>query len=445
LTAHFEKGIAMNVRQTALTTLTRCDRDGSYSNLALDAAIKAGNFSSADRGLLTALVYGVIERRMTLDYLIDCLSDRKPDQIDPQVRNILRLGLYQLRYMDRIPPHAAINESVSLASRKSAGFINALLRAYQRRSKEITLPTKEDGILPYLSVRYSFPIPLCERFIRIFGEERAERVLAAFAIQPPLTIRVNTLKQDRDTLVRMLSTPECLATPSDLCPTAIRLDSTAPLREGIEQGLFFVQDIASQLCVRTLDVNPGDTVIDACCCPGSKSFGAAIDMNNQGRVLCFDLHQNKLSLVSAGAERLGISILQTNARDSRTFDPSLVGIADRVLCDVPCSGFGVIAKKPEIRYKDPAESAALPDIQLAILENNCRYVKNGGVLVYSTCTIFPEENEQNIARFLSSHPEFTLESFTHGEIRAKDGMLTLTPDEHGTDGFFIAKLRKKSL
>ena len=153
----------MNVRQTALTTLTRCDRDGSYSNLALDAAIKAGNFSPADRGLLTALVYGVIERRMTLDYLIDRLSDRKPDQIDPQVRNILRLGLYQLRYMDRIPPHAAINESVSLASRKSAGFINALLRAYQRRSKEITLPTKEDGILSYLSVRYSFPI----RFVNV--------------------------------------------------------------------------------------------------------------------------------------------------------------------------------------------------------------------------------------------------------------------------------------
>ena len=435
----------MNVRQTALATLTRCDRDGSYSNLALDAAIKAGNFNPADRGLLTALVYGVIERRITLDYLIDRFSDRKPDQIDPQVRNILRLGLYQLRYMDRIPPHAAINESVSLAPKKSAGFVNALLRAYQRRASEISLPTKEEGMLPYLSVRYSFPTELCDRFLRIFGEERAERVLAAFAVQPPLTIRVNTLKQNRDALMQWLSTQDCAPTPSELCPTAIRLDSAAPLRDGVEQGLFFVQDIASQLCVKTLDAHPGDTVIDACCCPGSKSFGAAIDMNDQGRILCFDLHKNKLSLVEAGAARLGISILQTNARDSRTFDPSLVETADRVLCDVPCSVFGVIAKKPESRYKDPADSAALPDIQLAILENNCRYVKNGGVLVYSTCTIFPEENEQNIARFLSNHPEFTLEPFAHGEIEAKDGMLTLTPDEHGTDGFFIAKLRKKSL
>ena len=437
--------MAMNVRQTALSTLTRCDRNGSYSNLALDAAIRSGDFSPADRGLLTTLVYGVIERRITLDYIIDRLSDRDPDKIDPQVRNILRLGLYQLRYLDRIPAHAAINESVSLATRKSSGFINALLRSYQRREKEISLPTREEGILPYLSVRYSFPEPLCARFIDIFGEERAERLLDAFSVQPPLTIRVNTLKTDRNTLLAQLSSPETAPTASPLSPDGILLGSAAPLHDGIQKGLFFVQDAASQLCVRTLDARPGHTVIDACCCPGSKSFGAAIDMQNRGRLLSFDLHKSKLSLVSAGAERLGISILETDARDSRHYDPTLEGIADRVLCDVPCSGFGVIAKKPEIRYKDPADSAALPDIQLAILENNCRYVKDGGILVYSTCTVFPEENEENVARFLARHPEFSPEPFFHGDIQAPCGMLTLTPDEHGTDGFFIAKLRKHSL
>jgi len=435
----------MNVRQTALATLTRCDRDGSYSNLALDAAIKAGNFSPADRGLLTALVYGVIERRITLDYIIDRLSDRPADQIDPQVRNILRLGLYQLRYFDRIPAHAAIHESVSLATRKTAGFVNALLRSYQRRRDEIFLPKREDEFITYLSVNYSFPVPLCSKFVEIFGEERAERVLSAFSVQPPLTVRVNTLKNDRKTLIDSLSKQNVSAHASALSPDGVHLDSSAPLHDGVENGLFFVQDVASQLCVRTLDAKPGDTVIDACCCPGSKSFGAAIDMNNRGRILCFDLHKNKLSLVEAGAEKLGISILETNARDSRTYDPALVGIADRVLCDVPCSGFGVIAKKPEIRYKDPADSASLPDIQLAILENNCRYVKDGGILVYSTCTILPEENEKNIERFLSSHPEFITEPFFHGDIRANSGMMTFTPDEHGTDGFFVAKLRKKSL
>jgi 16S rRNA (cytosine967-C5)-methyltransferase len=221
------------------------------------------------------------------------------------------------------------------------------------------------------------------------------------------------------------------------------VENAQALLSGLEDGSFFVQDAASQLCVRMLDARPGQTVIDACCCPGSKSFGAAIDMKNEGVLYSFDLHRNKLSLVERGAAGLEISILRTDARDSRTFDPALVAVADRVLCDVPCSGFGVIAKKPEIRYKDPAESAALPDIQLAILENNCRYVKDGGILVYSTCTLLPEENENNIARFLDRHPEFSLVPFSHGTISAPTGMLTMTPDEHTTDGFFIAKLMKK--
>ena len=196
-------------------------------------------------------------------------------------------------------------------------------------------------------------------------------------------------------------------------------------------GDFFVQDEASQLCVRALDAHPGETVIDACACPGSKSFGAAIDMENRGRVLSFDLHENKLSLVRAGAERLGITILTAAAHDGRFFQPSLEETADRVLCDVPCSGYGVIGKKPEIRYKDPAECAGLPDIQLAILENNSRYVKRGGVLVYSTCTLLPEENEENVARFLARHPAFAPES-----------MRTFTPDADGTDGFFVCRMRR---
>lgn len=436
-----------NVRQTSLAVLNRCDRDGSYSNLALDAAIRGGDFSPADRGLLTALVYGVIERRITLDYILNRLSDREPEKVDPQVRNILRLGLYQLRYMDRIPEHAAIHESVSLAPRKSAGFVNAILRSYQRRGGEIRLPAREEDLISYLSVTYSFPSVLCERFVGIFGEERAEQVLAAFAKQPPLVIRTNTLKNNREELIAALNRVNETARECTLTDDGVLLDNAAPLREGVEKGLFFVQDNASHYCVRTLDAQPGDTVIDACCCPGSKSFGAAIDMQNRGRVLCFDLHKNKLSLVEAGAKRLGISILETDARDSRTYDPTLEGIADRVLCDVPCSGYGVIAKKPEIRYKDPADSAGLPDIQLAILENNARYVKAGGVLVYSTCTLLPEENEGNVARFLERHPEFRLEPFAHGDITvsAPNGMLTLTPDVNGTDGFFIAKMRKKTL
>jgi 16S rRNA (cytosine967-C5)-methyltransferase len=384
-------------------------------------------------------VYGVIERRITLDYIIDKLSSLPPSKIERTTRNILRMGLYQLMHLDRIPPHAAINESVALATRKTAGFVNALLRSYQRRCGELALPDREDGILPYLSVTYSFPEPLCARFVDIFGAERAERVLAAFSHRPPTTVRVNTLKTDREAVISRFA-PD--ASPSPISPDGVIIEGADALRQGLNEGLFFVQDAASQLCVRTLDAKPGHTVIDACCCPGSKSFGAAMDMRNEGVLHSFDLHRNKLSLVERGAAELGISILRTDARDSRTFDPSLVGVADRVLCDVPCSGFGVIAKKPEIRYKDPADSAALPDIQLAILENNCRYLKDGGILVYSTCTLLPEENEGNIARFLDRHPEFSPVPFSCGNIYAQNGMLTLTPDEHGTDGFFIAKMRK---
>jgi 16S rRNA (cytosine967-C5)-methyltransferase len=212
---------------------------------------------------------------------------------------------------------------------------------------------------------------------------------------------------------------------------------------GYDNGLFFVQDEASQICVEALDAREGDTLLDICACPGSKSFGSAIKMNNKGRILSFDLHENKLSLIRSGALRLGIDIIETRAADGRIEIPELIGCADRVLCDVPCSGFGVISKKPELRYKDPKESERLPEIQRAILNNACKYVKRGGVLVYSTCTLLPEENELAIKDFLSHHPEFELVPFIVGKIEATDGYITLYPHIHKTDGFFISKLIRK--
>ena len=209
-------------------------------------------------------------------------------------------------------------------------------------------------------------------------------------------------------------------------------NAPVPALPGFSDGHFFVQDEASQLCVEALDAKAGMSVIDVCACPGSKSFGAAADMENRGHLVCCDLHKNKLSLVESGAARLGISIIETEARDARDPNPAWAGAFDRVLCDVPCSGFGVFAKKPELRYKDPAKSAALPDIQLAILENASTYLKAGGILVYSTCTLLPTENEENVNRFLQSHPAFSL-------LRER----TLTPDVDGTDGFYFAVLQKQ--
>ena len=431
-------------RALALSLLLRCEGDDLYSNLILDTAIRRGNLSDADRGLLTALVYGVLEKKLTLDYLIDHLSDRPARDIDTDARVLLRMGLYQLRFMDRIPAHAALNETVSLAPKRSRGFVNAVLRRYTREGDDIAWPDRQGSPLDYLSVTYSFPAPLCERFVTMFGLDRAERVLAAIDRTPPLTLRANTCRTSVDELSARLTAAGATVSPALHAPHALRLEGGNPTAlPGFDAGDFFVQDEASQVCVEAVDAREGMTVLDICACPGSKSFGMALNMKSTGSLTAFDLHKNKLSLIEKGASRLGLTNITTVARDGREFDPALEGIADRVLCDVPCSGFGVLAKKPEIRYKDLAALAPLPDIQLAIVENACRYVKPGGVLIYSTCTLFPEENEDNVARFLSRHPEFTPTDFTVGDLTSTNGALTLTPDEHGTDGFFVAKFTKE--
>ena len=340
--------------------------------------------------------------------------------------------------MDKIPPHAAVNETVSLCRRSYSGFVNALLRSYMRLDAPIDLPDADTSPAEYLSVAYSVCLPLAEKFLSTFGFERAKSILSATFDTPKTTLRVNTLKTTREELASHIDG----ATPSELSPVGLKV--TGSIRElyGFDDGLFFVQDEASQICVGALGAESGETVIDSCACPGSKSFGAAIDMKNTGKLLSFDLHKSKLSLISSGAERLGIDMISADVCDGRTFLPQLEGTADRVLCDVPCSGFGVLAKKPELRYKDPAQSEALPDIQLAILSNCSRYLKVGGTLVYSTCTLFPEENEENVKRFLSSHPEFSLCGFSFGGINCHAGMLSLYPDTHRTDGFFIARMTR---
>ena len=420
------------VRQTAWQLLCKCLHAEQYSNIALDTALSRGDFSPSDRGLLTALVYGVLERRITLDYQIASLAAHGGDSIDLQTKNLLRLGLYQLAYLDRIPDHAAVNETVALAPRRTRGFVNAILRAFLRRDKEILLPDRAVDPIGYLSVAYSFAPEICARFVRDFGAERTEELLAAFCEQPPMTLRVNTLKISRDELLSRLELAGISAVPTPESRSGVSLRSMPVARiPGFDEGDFFVQDEASQLCVEALNLSPDMRFLDVCACPGSKSFGAAIEMQNRGQVLSCDLHQNKLSLVTRSAERLGIHIIEALARDAREQNGAWVGQFDRVLCDVPCSGLGVFAKKPELRYKNPDDSAGLPEIQLAIVESASAYVKSGGLMVYSTCTLLPAENRENVDRFLAKHGEFEL-------LRDR----TLTPDVDGTDGFYFAVLRR---
>ena len=426
----------MNARCVAMSVLLKSEKTNQYSNIAIDHALSSSGLSAADRALVSAIVYGVTERRLTLDYYISRLSSRPFASIDAEPLCALRIGMYQLIYMDKIPPHAAVNETVALCRKSYSGFVNALLRSYMRLSSPIELPDADISPAEHLSVAYSVCAPLAEKFISVFGFDRAKSILAATFDTPKTTLRVNTLKISRENLAPHIDG----AIASELSPVGLKVTGSVRELYGFDEGLFFVQDEASQICVGALGAKSGELVIDTCACPGSKSFGAAIDMKNTGKLLSFDLHKSKLSLISSGAQRLGIDMISADVCDGRSFLPHLEGNADRVLCDVPCSGFGVLAKKPELRYKDPAQSEALPDIQLAILSNCSRYVKSGGVLVYSTCTVFPEENEENVKRFLASHPEFSLCGFSFGAVDCPSGMLSLYGDTHRTDGFFVARM-----
>lgn len=417
--------------------------DSTYSNIAADAVIRNAEMSDNDRALFSILVFGVIERRITLDYYINSLSSLPPEKIDDITRIALRMGFYQILYLERIPYHAAVNETVALCRAHSRGFVNALMREIIRRKDSLPLPDRSKKPYRYLSIKYSFPIPLCRRFCEIFGADRAERILAAFSDggERRVTLRTNTLSGSRDELMSALKNEGVTTVPGHISPDALKITDGIP--DLASDGRFFVQDEASQLCVKALGATPGQRVIDMCSAPGSKSFGIAIEMNNKGSVKSCDLHSSKLSLITAGAKRLGIDIIAVEVRDGTVADESLFEAFDRVLCDVPCSGYGVLAKKPEIRFKPLEDVKDLPDIQLSIAKNAAKYLKRGGIMVYSTCTLLPEENEENVTRLLAECPELELVPFTVGDIVSETGMLTLTPDVHGTDGFFIARLRRR--
>ena len=464
----------MSARSLALRTLIALSH-GQYGNITVDATLKRRDLSEPDRHLYTALVYGVIERQTTLDYLLSRLSDRPVDALDETVLHALRLGLYQLAYLDRVPDHAAIHETVSLVPRRASGFVNAVLRGYVRMEaafrtpdgaarRENTLHTPRAWMnrfpdlgsdpLKAASVAYGLPEGLCKAFLCDMGfdQEKAHAVMSAFGQKPPVTLRVNQQKTTVPALIAELQAAGFDAAPGHYAPYAIRVPEGAIASlPAHAEGKCFVQDEASQLCVAALDARPGMTVVDVCACPGSKSFGAALDMSDRGTVCAYDLHASKLSLIRSGASRLGISVIRTAARDARQPDETLIGTADRVLCDVPCSGLGVIAKKPEIRHKDLTASARLPAIQQEILSQSARYVRDGGVLVYSTCTLLEAENRAVIDTFLAAHPDFSPLDFTfapqddsaaYPPIISENGSAVLTPDKNGTDGFFIARLRK---
>lgn len=424
----------MDARQAAFRILNRIERDGAYSNLALDAALSqigAGESSA----FITALVYGVTERKITLDYIL-CAFLRQPiKKLRPEVLTVLRMGVYQLKYMDKIPISAAVNESVKLVKKNgcayAAGLVNSVLR--KAAENEITYPDKSDFVT-YLSIRYSCPPSLVSHYIHDYGAENAEGILSSSVGAAQTVLRVNTLKTDAAHLQEILYA-QGVETACGMLKNTLTVKSGGSISacNAFRDGLFHVQDYASAYCVQALDLQPNQIFVDVCAAPGGKTFTAAQQMQNQGKIYAFDLYPQRVNLIADGARRLGVSIIEAGVHDASEAFADLEGRADRVLCDVPCSGLGTIRRKPEIRYKDLAFVDNLTELQYNILINASKILKPGGILVYSTCTLNRAENDAVCDRFLKEHPDFE----RLGDYR------TLLPHKDGTDGFFFARLRRK--
>ncbi len=435
-----------SARETALRALISFRREGAWPDLYLKKACEG--MGREEAALCSRLTYGVLQNRAYLDFLIGSFSARPVEKLTPQVLDALRLGAYQLVFLTKIPHSAALHETVELVKKHAnpgaAGYANGLLRSLQRSLDDLPQVPRENE-LDYLSVTYSHPKWFVGKMKKRLGFAGCEALLRANNEVAPVTARVNTLKTDRETLLGQFAQEGIAARPHEHLKHALVFDSMKGVLQSqtLKEGLFYIQDMASQLCVEALSPRPGDTLFDLCAAPGGKSMLAAQMMENQGSILSMDLHPHKSDLIARNAGTYGITCLQTIPADASKRREALVGRADAIICDVPCSGMGVIRKKPDVRYKDGDHIKVLPPLQLSILENAGAYLKPGGKLVYSTCTVLKEENEAIIAQFLSKNPDFSLESFELPGIGpVEEGMLTLWPHIHGTDGFFMAKLVK---
>ena len=436
----------MSARETALNALMACRKDGAWSNAVLKEYIARDRLDARDAGLATRLCYGVTQNRGKLDFYLKQLLKGKLKDLHPVVRDILHLGLYQLYEMDKIPESAAVNESVTLAKKynknpKAASLVNGVLRNAARSKGTLEEPKS-------YADKYSHPDELISLLKGNLPKGMLEPMLIANNEAPQTVVQVNTLKTTTGELTNMLEAQGVTARPHGWMENCLVLDRTGNLEQlpAFREGLFYVQDPASKLSVLCAKLQKNAKVLDCCAAPGGKSFAAAISMDGTGEITSCDVHEHKTGLIANGAARLGFDNITAKQQDATVFVPEWENAMDAVLCDVPCSGLGIIRKKPDIRYKDLTEMAALPQLQLRILSNQARYVKPGGTLLYSTCTVLRRENEDVVRSFLDANADFRLEPLDLPEVFPKNesGMLTLIPGQFDTDGFFICRLRRKA-
>ena len=445
----------VNVREIILETLLLITRDGEYSHIALKNVLdKYQYLEKRERAFITRVVEGTLERQIEIDYIINQFSKVKVNKQKPVIRTILRSSVYQLKYMDHVPDSAVCNEAVKLAGKKGfvnlKGFVNGVLRNISRNLDKVSYPDPSNEIA-CLSVRYSLPMWMVEKWVLVYGKETVEKMGKAFLEERPVTVRRNTAVVSKEEFEKELEKDGVVYRRHPVLPYAYELtryDYLAGLL-AFQKGYFYIQDISSMQVAEWADPKEGDYVIDVCAAPGGKSLHIGDKMEGFGTVDARDISQYKVNLIEENIQRLNSINVQAKVQDATIFDVESECKADIVLADVPCSGYGVIGKKPEIKYRSTTQKEEeLVILQRTILDKAAEYVKPRGVLVFSTCTIAKEENEENMMWFMNNHP-FKLESideFIPEELRSETtglGYLQMLPGVHGTDGFFIARFRRK--
>ena len=449
-----EKGTSTtNPRQAACETLLRIRKEGGFADRLIDIELSKGILSGPDRGLYAELVFGVLRRQGTLDHILQQLLEKPMVELDPQALIILRIGLYQLTCLDRIPESAAVNESVNLAkliTPGTSGLINAVLRNYLRRRDSISFPDLSKNPTAAIAAKHSQPEWLVEQWLEQLGVNEAQQLAEASSQQPPLTLRVNTLRSNRDELLQEFEKQGIEAVPCRFSPDGITLVGrhTISALPGFDDGLFAVQDEASQLAGRLLGAKPGERIWDACCAPGGKSGHIAQLMDDLGELIATDISRSKLTLVQDNFRRLGISSASTAVADLHQPDTFPEGYFDRILLDAPCSGLGVIRRNPEAKWRlFSGDITRLAAVQKTLLKNAAAKLKPGGTLLYSTCSTSEAENELVVEDFLLHHPGFVLENLHElfpalNELIAFYGMFRVWPHRHSMDGFFAARIKR---
>ena len=445
-----------NIREIILDILLAILRDGVYSQHAIHTALEKYQFLiKRDRAFITRVAEGTVERLIELDYIIDSYSQVPVANMKPVIANILRSAVYQIRFMQAVPDASAVNEAVKLAQSRGfynlKGFVNGVLRSVSRHPEKAPYPDREKDLAAFLTIAYSTPRWIVESWLAVYGDYVTEKMLAALMEPRPTTIRLKTDGISKSEILESLRGQGAYVKPAGCLPYAYNVAdySFLPSLEAFRKGWIYPQDLGSMLVVEIADPAEGSTVIDICAAPGGKSLHAADKMKGTGSVEARDLSPEKVALIEENVARTGLLNVHPKVADALVYDPESEGRADLVICDLPCSGLGVIGRKPDIKYRVTAERVAeLAQLQRKILHNAASYVKPGGVLIYSTCTVSAPENQENVRWFLENYsfrPE-SLDPYLPKELQSlstKDGAIQLLPGIHPTDGFFIARFRRE--